>query len=69
MKKLYCVKKIDLSRIETIDEYWRAVNKATPHYVEGLKGLDDFCGGRLVRQRCGYSGKIGNFEFVAVRMR
>lgn len=65
---VYRVKKIDLSYVKTHDEYWHAVNNASVHYVNGIKGLREFCGGRLHRERCGYAGMNGNIEYVAEKI-
>lgn len=61
----YQVKKIYIKPNMTMDDYWDAVNKATIHYCEGIKELREYCGGKLHRERCGYSGINGNIEYVA----
>ena len=66
---IYRVKKINLKNIKTIEEYWDAVNKASIHYCNGLEELKDYCGGRLRRQRGGYSGINGDIEYVATPCR
>ena len=63
----YMVKRIDLSKVNTIDEYWEAVKKATIKYCNGLDEVTQYCGGKLHRQRNGYSGINGNIEYVAER--
>lgn len=65
----YMVKKIDLSKISNINEYWDAVKRASVKYCNGLEELRKYCGGRLHRQRNGYSGINGNIEYVAERCR
>jgi len=64
----YRVKRIDLSRVQNTDEYWKAVSRATIHYVNGLDGLREYCGGKLHRQRNGYAGINGKIEYVAERV-
>ena len=61
----YRVKKIDLSKVKNMDDYWKTVQNASVHYCKGLMELRDYCGGKLHRQRCGYSGINGNIEYVA----
>ena len=63
----YKVKKINLSKVNNLDEYWDAVNKAQIKYCKGLKEVREYCGGKLHRERCGYAGIIGNIEYVAIR--
>lgn len=63
----YAVKKINLSKVNNLDEYWIAVNKSQIKYCKGLKEVWEYCGGKLHRGRHGYSGVIGNIECVAMR--
>lgn len=63
----YQVKKINLSKVNNLDEYWNAVNKAQIKYCKGLKEVWEYCGGKLHREKHGYSGVIGNIEYVAMR--
>ena len=65
----YRVKKINLSKVNTIEEYWKAVNRATVVYCTGIAELSEYCGGRLHRERCGYAGRNGNIEYVAERVK
>ena len=69
MKTVYEVKKVDLSKVRNVDDYWERVNNAPIHYCNGTKELWEYCGGKLHRQRAGYSGIKGNIEYVAVRTR
>lgn len=64
----YRVKKIDLSKVDTVEEYWKAVNRASFVYCTGIAELREYCGGRLHRERCGYAGINGNIEYVAERV-
>ena len=63
----YEVKKINLSKVNNLDEYWDAVNKAQIKYCKGLKEVKEYCGGKLHRERCGYDGIKENIEYVAIR--
>ena len=65
----YMVKKIDLSKVKTVSEYWDAVKRASIHYCNGIGELRRYCGGSLHRQRNGYSGINGNIEYVAEKCR
>ena len=64
----YRVKKIDISKVKDTNDYWNAVKNATIHYCNGIKELTEYCGGKLHRQRNGYSGINGNIEYVAERI-
>ena len=64
----YRVKKINLDKVNNLDEYWDAVKRATIHYCNGIKELREYCGGSLHKQRNGYSGINGNLEYVAERV-
>ena len=61
----YRVKRIDLSNVKTMDDYWNAVNNAPIKYCNGIAELREYCGGQLHRHRHGYSGINGNIEYVA----
>lgn len=61
----YRVKRINISKIKDINDYWNAVKNATIHYCNGIEELREYCGGKLHRQRNGYSGINGNIEYVA----
>lgn len=64
----YRVQKIDLTYVGTIDEYNHAVNEAEIRYCYGLKEVEKYCGGKLYKQRNGYSGTIGNIEYIAEKI-
>ena len=63
----YAVKKINLNNIKGGNDYFTEVQKATIKYCNGLQEVWEYCGGRLHRERAGYSGIINNIEYVAVR--
>ena len=64
----YRVKKIDLTKAKNVDEYWVLVKNAPIKYCNGIAELREYCGGRLHRQRNGYSGINGNIEYVAEKI-
>lgn len=66
---LYQVKKINLDCVHTVDEYQHAVNEAEIQYCNSLKEVEQFCGGKLVKQYAGYSGTKHGFEYVAIKVR
>lgn len=63
----YIVKRINLSKVKTMDDYWNEVKKATIKHCNGIEELREYCGGKLHRQRNGYAGINGNIEYVAER--
>lgn len=69
MKTVYMVKRVNLSKVKDVDEYWDKVKKADVHYCNGLNELWDYCGGKLHRHRAGYSGIINNIEYVAFKVK
>jgi hypothetical protein len=68
MKNQYRVKRITLKPNMTMDEYWKAVNNASIKYCNGLDEVRTYCGGKLHKQRNGYSGINGNIEYVAEKI-
>ena len=60
----YRVKKINLDKVNNLDDYLDAASKASVKYCNGIKELREYCGGNLHRQRNGYSGINGNIEYV-----
>ena len=64
----YGVKKIDMANINNVDDYNKAYNNATIHYCNGLQEVEKYCGGKLHKQRNGYSGVNGNIEYIAERI-
>lgn len=68
-KTQYMVKKINLSHIKDINDYWDKVKKANIYYCNVLDELREYCGGKLHRQRNGYAGINGDIEYVAERIR
>lgn len=61
----YRVKRINLTKVKNVDDYWNEVKNATIKYCNGMEELKEYCGGKLHRQRNGYSGINGNIEYVA----
>lgn len=67
----YIVTRVDMRTInnaKNITEYQKAVFSATKVYCDSLTDVWEFCGGKLHRERCGYAGINGNFEFLATRI-
>ena len=65
----YRVKKINLKNVNTLDEYWQAVNSAPVHYCKGIEELRAYCGGYLHRHRAGYAANYGDVEYIAEKVR
>lgn len=64
----YKVLKIDTSKVNTPEEYWKAVESAKAYHIEGFKAVQAFCGGSLHKHRGGYAGSCGNIEFVVTKI-
>jgi hypothetical protein len=65
----YRVKKINLNKIGSTEDYLNAVKNASIHYCNGLKEVQNYCGGKLHRVNYGYCGINGNIEYVAERIK
>ena len=63
----YAVKIIDWGTIHSLEDYTEALNAASITYCDGLKAVWDYCGGKLHKERRGYSGMRGNIEYIAYR--
>lgn len=63
----YCVKKIDIRTVKTVEEYNAAIEQAEPYYCHGLQEVWNYCGGKLHRQRAGYNGTSGYIDYIAYR--
>jgi hypothetical protein len=50
-----------------LDHYYEEMKKAEIKYCDGLDEVTQYCGGKLKRERCGYSGIINNIQYVAER--
>ena len=64
----YRVKRINLDKVTNTDEYWNAVKYATVKYCNGIRELQEYCGGKLHRVGHGYSGINGNIEYIAEKV-
>lgn len=64
---IYVVRKIKFEpgKMMTFHEYNEAYVNAERVYCKGMKEVEKFVGGKLHRCRAGYSGIIGNTEYVA----
>lgn len=67
MKNTYALKVIYTKDIHNIADYQKAINEARTLYFEGLKSVFDYCGGKLFKQRNGWSGKRGDIEYLCVK--
>ena len=65
---VYGLKIIDMTNVTNVDEHLEAARNTNLIEVVGLKALFERCGGKLKRERCGYSGRSGNWEYQAVKM-
>ena len=63
----YAVKKINLGNTTDITSYLEEVEKAEVKYCKGLSEVWQYCGCKLRKERTGYSGIVGNIEYIAVR--
>ncbi len=64
----YRVKKINLNGVTTLDEYLEAEKKAAIVFCHGLDEVKECCGTQLRRERAGYSGMVGNMEYIVERV-
>ena len=62
----YAVYKTDLNDYNKPIEEFSVVLPVA--YIEGLENVWKFCGGKLKRERCGYAGIIGRYEYSAIRV-
>ena len=67
MKTKYLVQKIDWKNIDTMDDYKKALQNSERKVCYGLKEVFDYCGGKLKRERGGYSGMTNLCEYIATR--
>lgn len=66
---IYAVKKIEITEGMTQEEYLQAIDEADVRYCKGVEGITAYVGGKLKRGRAGgYSGIIGNVEYIAERV-
>lgn len=63
----YALKVIYTGNIRSIEEYQKAIEDARTIYFDGLRSVFDYCGGKLFRQRHGWSGMRGNIEYLCVK--
>jgi len=62
---VYTVRKIELKPGMTFTDRIVAYEEAEKIYCKGMKEVEKFVGGKLHRGRCGYSGIVGNTEYIA----
>lgn len=63
----YALKVIYTKDIHNVAEYQKAIENARTLYFKGLQSVFDYCGGKLFRQRHGWSGSRGNIEYLCVK--
>ena len=64
----YQLKIIKCKSWENVDEYNKAWEDAKPIICHGLQQVWQECGGKLPKQRIGWGGTDGTYEFWAVRV-
>ena len=64
----YAVYKTKITDYATMTEE-QLRNRTPIAYIEGLKNVWKFCGGRLHRHRAGYSGIIRGYDFKVIRVK
>lgn len=67
MKTKYMVQKIEWKNIVTMDDYEKALQNSERKVCYGLKEVFDYCGRKLKKERCGYSGMTDHCEYIATR--
>ena len=65
---IYAVKKIELAECKNMDDYTQAVADAQEIYCKGLEEVTQYVGHKLKKGRFGYSGTVGNTEYIAYRV-
>lgn len=64
---IYRLRKVLLDCIGTVDEYNHMLNEAESMYFQTLREVKDYVGGKLHKQRSGYSGTDGKYDYVVER--
>ena len=62
----YAVYKTDINDLGKTPEMSSVVLPTA--YVKGLENVWKYCGGKLHRERAGYCGIIGRYEYSAIRV-
>ena len=63
----YSIKKIDVYKIRTLDDYANAVDNAESVTVKGFQAVVDYIGAKPYKQRCGYACNTGRYDYIVMR--
>lgn len=66
---IYRLRKVLLDCVRTVDEYNHALNEAESMYFQKLKEAEEYVGGKLKKQRCGYGGTDGKYDYIVERVK
>lgn len=64
----YSIKKIDVYKIRTLDDWANAYENAAPVIVNGFQAVIDYIGARPFKSRRGYSCNDGRYDYVVERV-
>ena len=64
----YELKQIDLSSVNNIDDYNKALLSAESKVFNLVNEAFKFCGMKLHKERCGYTGTKDNIMYVLTRI-
>lgn len=64
----YKVKKFKHKRFTSCEEYDKAYQDAEETIIEGLGNVFSYCGGKLKKDRFGYSRCVGGYDYIARRV-
>lgn len=64
---IYRLRKVLLDCVGTVDEYNHALNEAETMYFKTLREAEEYVGGKLQKQRCGYSSTDGKYDYIVER--
>ena len=63
----YRLRKILLDCVRTVDEYNHALNEAELMHFKTLKEAEEYVGDKLHKQKCGYGGTDGKYDYIVER--
>lgn len=66
---IYRLRKVLLDCVRTVDEYNHALNEAESMYFQKLKEAEEYVGGKLKKQWCGYGGTDGKYDYIVERVK
>lgn len=64
---IYRLRKVLLDCVRTVDEYNHALNEAEIIHFQTLKEVKENCGVKLHKQKNGYSGTDGKYDYIVER--